>query len=62
MWKPMVEEMYKEKISDADMDDSNSSSENVAPKVTKDDDDDNDVKTRRVSEERGDDFHISMRN
>ena len=53
--------MYKEKISDADMDDSNSSSENAAPKVTKDDDD-NDVKTRRVSEERGDDFHFSMRN
>ena len=34
----MVEEMYKEEIGDANMDDSNSSSENAAPKVTKDDD------------------------
>ena len=55
--------MYKEEIGDADMDESNSSSENAAPKVTKDDDDDddddNDARTRRVSEERGDDFQQS---
>lgn len=49
LWKPMVEEMYKEEIGDADMD-SNSSSEN-APKATKSD--------IRASEERGDDFQPS---
>ncbi|KAM6581517.1 hypothetical protein CsatA_005291 [Cannabis sativa] len=33
LWKPMVEEMYKEEIGDAEMD-SNSSSENAATKAT----------------------------
>ncbi|TKY75425.1 BEL homeodomain protein 6 [Spatholobus suberectus] len=45
LWKPMIEEMYKQEICDADMD-SSSSSENVS-KVTK-----NDVKT---SNDMGDD-------
>ncbi|KAK4794044.1 hypothetical protein SAY86_012038 [Trapa natans] len=46
LWKPMVEEMYKEEIGDPEMD-SNSSSENTA-KAKK-------VDTMGVSEERGED-------
>lgn len=49
LWKPMVEEMYKEEAGDAEMD-SNSSSD-IAPKTTK-----VDVKT---SEDRGDDLQNS---
>ncbi|KAF5443908.1 hypothetical protein F2P56_036426 [Juglans regia] len=49
LWKPMVEEMYKEEIGDAEMD-SNSSSENAA-KATKGD--------NGTSEDRGEDFQQS---
>ncbi|XP_062076842.1 BEL1-like homeodomain protein 6 [Humulus lupulus] len=50
LWKPMVEEMYKEEIGDAEMD-SNSSSENAAAKATK-----GDIMT---SEDRGEDLQQS---
>ncbi|KAL7002668.1 hypothetical protein U1Q18_003825 [Sarracenia purpurea var. burkii] len=49
LWKPMVEDIYKEEIGDADMD-SHSSSE-VAPKATKSD--------MRASEDRGEDLQQS---
>ncbi|TYJ03669.1 hypothetical protein E1A91_A12G043800v1 [Gossypium mustelinum] len=49
LWKPMVEEMYKEEFADAEMD-SNSSSENVV-KATKGD--------TRTSEDRGEDVQQS---
>ncbi|XP_022727330.1 BEL1-like homeodomain protein 6 isoform X2 [Durio zibethinus] len=49
LWKPMVEEMYKEEFADAEMD-SNSSSEN-AVKATKGD--------TRTSEDRGEDLQQS---
>ncbi|XP_042517793.1 BEL1-like homeodomain protein 6 [Macadamia integrifolia] len=47
LWKPMVEEMYKEETVDTEMD-SNSSSEN-APKAVRDDD-------NKAPEEKGEDF------
>ncbi|KAF8405289.1 hypothetical protein HHK36_010191 [Tetracentron sinense] len=50
LWKPMVEEMYKEEIGDAEMD-SNSSSEN-APKTVKDD--------IRASKDRGEDLQQNV--
>lgn len=49
LWKPMVEEMYKEEIGDAEMD-SNSSSENAAKAPRGD---------NGTSEERGEDFQQS---
>ncbi|KAL0384051.1 UNVERIFIED_CONTAM: BEL1-like homeodomain protein 7 [Sesamum radiatum] len=47
LWKPMVEEMYKEEIGDADID-SNSSSETI-PRATK--------TGRKASEDKGEDVH-----
>ncbi|XP_021897143.1 BEL1-like homeodomain protein 6 [Carica papaya] len=46
LWKPMVEEMYKEEFADAEMD-SNSSSDNLAKALKGD---------MRTSEDRGEDF------
>uniref|UniRef100_A0A2P2M123 Homeobox domain-containing protein n=1 Tax=Rhizophora mucronata TaxID=61149 RepID=A0A2P2M123_RHIMU len=50
LWKPMVEEMYKEELGDAEMD-SNSSSENGAKAVRRD---------KRASEDRGEEMQRSV--